>query len=221
MICIVAAMTTRQLSDLDHLLACVETALRTVAGHTVVGERPNPADKVAEPDLSAAERRHAARLMRVDHVGEVCAQALYQSQAMMAREPRNRDAMQQAAREENDHLAWCNARLIELQDHVSYLNPFWYLGSFSIGAVAGLLGDKWNLGFVAETERQVVRHLENHLTRLPATDVKSRVILEQMKTDEARHATVAIETGAAELPKPIKVLMQLTSRFMTRIAYWI
>ena len=159
--------------------------------------------------------------MRINHAGEICAQALYQGQALTAQLPNVRDKMEQAAAEENDHLAWTAGRLRELGAHTSYLNPLWYAGSFAIGAAAGLAGDKWSLGFVAETERQVIRHLEGHLARLAPQDAKSRAILEQMKDDEAHHATVAIEHGAAEFPEPVKQLMQLTSKFLTTAAYWL
>jgi ubiquinone biosynthesis monooxygenase Coq7 len=159
--------------------------------------------------------------MRVNHAGEVSAQALYQGQGLTARDPAVREAMAEAADEEVDHLAWCEERLDELRSHTSYLNPFWYLGSFSIGACAGLCGDRWSLGFVAETERQVVRHLESHLQQLPAADERSRRILAQMQEDEARHATTALEAGGAELPRPIRSLMQLCSRVMTTTAYYL
>ena len=183
-------------------------------------QRPNPAGQPAAADpLSETERAHAAGLMRVNHTGEVCAQALYQSQAVTARSETIRDAMERAAREEVDHLRWCEQRLTELDSHRSRLNPLWYAGSFAIGGLAGLAGDRWNLGFVAETERQVVRHLESHLRKLPAQDRRSRAIVEQMKIDEAEHATLAVEAGAAELPAPVKGLMRLTAKFMTTVAY--
>jgi ubiquinone biosynthesis monooxygenase Coq7 len=159
--------------------------------------------------------------MRINHSGEVAAQALYQGQALTARLPGVRDKMERAAEEENDHLVWCERRINELGSHKSYLNPFWYAGSFAIGALAGAAGDKWSLGFVAETERQVVRHLDEHLSRLPEHDQRSRAVLEQMKEDEGHHATVALEAGGAELPEPVKKLMSLTSRVMTRTAYWV
>jgi 3-demethoxyubiquinol 3-hydroxylase len=159
--------------------------------------------------------------MRVNHSGEVAAQALYQGQALTARLDQVRDKMTEAAQEENDHLAWTEARVRELGGHLSYLNPVWYLGSFLIGAAAGAAGDRWSLGFVAETEHQVVAHLDRHLARLPAQDARSRAILEQMRVDEARHATVALEAGAAALPEPVKRLMGLASQVMTRTAYWI
>ena len=159
--------------------------------------------------------------MRVNHVGEICAQALYQSQALTAKDPSLRAKMQSAADEEVDHLAWCEQRLEELGSRKSILNPVWYAGSFAIGAAAGIAGDKWNLGFVAETERQVVEHLESHLTVLPEQDRRSREVVEQMKQDEAEHARMAVGAGAAALPAPVKSLMKLASRVMTRTAYWL
>jgi len=214
-------MTSRQYSPVDHLLLQFDQALRTVCGKPHLTERPDPAAEVPEAELSPEQARHSAGLMRVNHVGEVCAQALYQGQALTARLPDVRQAMERAAQEENDHLDWCERRVHELGSHLSYLNPLWYAGSFAIGAAAGAAGDKWSLGFVAETERQVVRHLEDHLERLPPEDAKSRAILEQMKEDELRHATTAIEAGAAELPGPVKRLMTLASKVMTGTAYWI
>ena len=162
-----------------------------------------------------------ASLVYLLAAGEVCAQALYQGQALTAKLPNVREKMERAAQEENDHLAWCESRLKELGDHTSYLNPFWYAGSFAIGALAGLAGDKWSLGFVVETERQVVKHLDSHLQQLPPQDEKSRVILEQMKEDESRHATAALQAGGAELPTPVKKVMQATSKIMTRTTYHI
>ncbi len=159
--------------------------------------------------------------MRINHSGEVAAQGLYQGQALTARLPQVRDKMQRAAQEENDHLAWCEHRLKQMGTHTSYLNPLWYLGSVAIGAAAGIAGDKWSLGFVAETEHQVVRHLDEHLSRLPSQDGKSRAILEQMRVDEGQHATHALDGGGVPLPEPIRKVMSLTSKVMTRTAYWI
>jgi Ubiquinone biosynthesis protein COQ7 len=159
--------------------------------------------------------------MRVNHAGEICAQALYHGQAAVARNRDIQDSMERSAEEEYDHLAWCEKRLAELGERTSLLNPAWYGGSFSIGVLAGLAGDKWNLGFVAETERQVVKHLENHLRRLPARDDRSRAILIQMKEDEGHHGTIALEAGAAALPPPIQGLMKLASQIMTHTAYWL
>ncbi len=183
--------------------------------------RPNPANSIIRDELSEAEKAESAALMRVNHAGEVSAQALYQGQAITAKSPRVRETLLQSAREEVDHLTWCHERLSELGSHSSYLGPVWYCGSYSIGVIAGLLGDDWNLGFVAETERQVVRHLDSHLARLPKTDEKSRAILEQMRTDEGHHASMAIEQGARQLPESVKKMMTFCSRIMTGTAYHI
>lgn len=199
----------------------IDTGVRTLLGKPVVTERPNPGKAGAETELSHAERDLAGRLMRINHAGEVAAQGLYQGQALTARLPQVRTQMERAALEENDHLDWCESRAKALGTHVSCLNPLWYTGSMAIGALAGLAGDKWSLGFVAETEKQVVKHLHEHLQRLPETDTKSRAILEQMKEDEGHHATVALEAGGVELPYPIKKLMGVVSRVMTRTAFWI
>jgi ubiquinone biosynthesis monooxygenase Coq7 len=214
-------MTARQYSPLDRLVDTFDQALHTILGPTPAPSRPNPAAAHPEPDLTPAERELAGRLMRVNHAGEISAQALYQGQALTARLPTVRGKMEQAAIEENDHLAWTEERIYELGTHVSYLAPFWYAGSFAIGALAGVAGDKWSLGFVVETERQVIRHLEGHLAQLPAHDARDRAILEQMRDDEAHHATTALGAGAAELPPPVKQLMALTSKVMTGTAYWI
>lgn len=214
-------MTTRHYTPFDHLVMHVDTGLRTLFGRPAVTERANPADTVAETELSPAERRLSARLMRINHAGEVAAQGLYEGQSLTARLPEVRDKMQRAAQEENDHLAWCEQRVQELGTHTSYLGPLWYTGSVAIGALAGLAGDKWSLGFVAETEHQVIRHLEHHMERVAPQDGKTRAILAQMKEDEAHHATVALGAGGAPLPAPIKAFMGLTSRVMTRTAYWL
>ncbi|NNF96077.1 MAG: 2-polyprenyl-3-methyl-6-methoxy-1,4-benzoquinone monooxygenase, partial [Halobacteria archaeon] len=197
-------MKQRTYSPLDQLAMNMDQALRTVFGRPQVTERENPTKDSADVELDDAERQHVAGLMRINHVGEVCAQALYQGQALTAKLDNVRESMQRAAQEENDHLAWCEQRLDELHSHKSILNPFWYGASFAMGAAAGLAGDKWSLGFVAETEHQVVRHLDDHLAQLPEQDERSRAVLEQMKIDEGRHATVALEAGGAELPAPIK-----------------
>lgn len=212
-------MTTRHYSPLDQLILSFDQALRTVAGRPLVTDRPNPADGMAETDLSEAEREESARLMRINHAGEVAAQALYQGQALTARLDEVRERMEQAAREENDHLEWCEQRVQELGGRTSLLNPFWYLGSFAIGATAGAIGDKWSLGFVAETENQVIRHLEEHLQRISPRDDRSRAILEQMKEDEAHHGATAKAAGGADLPGPVRGLMQLMSKVMTTTAY--
>jgi ubiquinone biosynthesis monooxygenase Coq7 len=214
-------MNTRQYSPFDQLLMQVDKAVRTVFGAPPVTERTNPAETQPETELNADERRRVAGLMRVNHAGEVSAQALYQGQALTAKLPNVRDKMERAALEENDHLAWCEQRLKELDSHTSVINPLWYAGSFAIGALAGLAGDKWSLGFVVETEHQVVKHLQEHLGRLPTQDHKSRAILRQMEEDESHHATTALKAGGAELPPVVKQAMRLTSKVMTTTAYYI
>lgn len=182
---------------------------------------PESTETLEDTELNEQEKRASAGYMRVNHVGEICAQALYQSQALTASDPNLRAKMQSAAYEEIDHLAWCEQRLEELGSRKSVLNPIWYAGSFAIGAAAGIAGDKWNLGLVAETERQVVEHLESHLAVLPEQDHRSREVVEQMKQDESEHAKMAVDAGAAMLPAPVKSLMKLASRVMTRTAYWL
>lgn len=204
----------------DALILQFDRALRTVFA-PAMSRRPHPDDGLPEGELSETERRHAAGLMRVNHSGEVCAQALYQGQALTARNPDTARALREASDEETEHLAWCERRLTELGGHKSYLNPLWYTGSFFIGVLAGALGDRLNLGFLAETERQVEGHLDGHLRRLPEQDAKSRAIVEQMKADEIRHAETAIAHGGAELPLPVKLAMKLSSRVMTQAAYWV
>lgn len=211
----------RRYDFLDRLIIGLDQALGRVPAAAAAGRRPYPAEDLPEPALPETERRHAEGLMRVDHAGEIAAQALYHAQGIVAREVTVRNAMQRAADEEIDHLAWCERRLAELGGRTSLLGPFWYAGSFAIGAVAGLCGDRWSLGFVAETERQVVRHLEDHLQRLPAGDMRSREIVARMRDDESRHATAAVESGGAVLPGPVRDLMQLCSRVMTGTAYWV
>ncbi len=212
-------MSERNLSGIDRLILNLDQGVRTVFGRPKVTGRPNPADGVPDADLDERERRVAAGLMRVNHTGEVCAQALYQGQALTARLPEVRQRMEQASAEENDHLEWCETRLKELDSRTSLLNPLWYSGSFAIGAAAGLAGDRWSLGFVAETEHQVVDHLNGHLESLPESDARSRAIVEQMREDEGHHATVALEAGGARLPGPVRRLMALTSKLMTRTTY--
>ena len=209
---------TRTLSPLDRLLDSAQNALSTVAG-SPRAERANPAETIPDVVLDQAERRHAAGLMRINHVGEVCAQALYIGQAAVARDPATRAHLLEAAQEETDHLAWCADRLRELDSRPSLLNPLWYAGSYTIGALAGLRGDGWNLGFVVETERQVEAHLDEHLKTLPAADARSRAILEVMKEDEARHADHAEAAGAKVLPQPIPRLMAAASNLMKAVAY--
>lgn len=211
----------RDYSPIDRFLMRADTALRTIAGKPVVTQRDYPASNIEDCELSDAERNNVACLMRINHSGEVAAQALYQGQALTARLGKVREKLEQAALEENDHLAWTENRLNELGDRTSFLNPIWYAGSFAIGALAGAIGDKWNLGFLAETEHQVVRHLDEHLEKLPAKDQRSRAILEQMKVDEAKHATTALEHGGADLPMPVKKLMEAMSSVMTKSTYWI
>ncbi|HFB65552.1 MAG TPA: 2-polyprenyl-3-methyl-6-methoxy-1,4-benzoquinone monooxygenase [Aeromonadales bacterium] len=214
-------MTTANHSLVDQFCLAADTALRTLTGHARVTERPAPDKDIADVELSAEEKKHVAGLMRINHCGEVCAQALYQGQALTARLPEVRDKMDRAAMEENDHLAWCRKRVTTLGSKTSVLDPLFYAGSFAIGALAGLAGDKWSLGFVAETEKQVVKHLDEHLQALPQQDKKSHAILSVMKEDELHHATNALEAGGAELPQPIKQLMQLTSKLMTKTTYHI
>ena len=214
-------MTTRHYTPVDALLIQVDQALRTVFGQPVTTGRPNPAMTAPAAELQPVEQQEAGRLMRINHTGEVCAQALYQGQALTARLETVRDRMEQATIEENDHLVWCEERLKELGSHPSILNPLFYAGAFMIGAAAGKAGDRWSLGFVAETEHQVVEHLKAHLRRLPAQDQPSRAILEQMKEDEARHATQALEAGGTRLPLPVRALMKGVAKVMTGTTYWI
>jgi ubiquinone biosynthesis monooxygenase Coq7 len=204
--------------SVDRLIGEFDRALRAVAG-VAHATRPSPAAGVSEKETTDEERIHAAALMRVNHVGEVCAQALYQGQALTARDPVARQALEQAALEEEDHLAWSAERIRELGGRPSLLNPVWYAGAFAIGAVAGALGDRWNLAFLAETERQVEEHLGGHLEELPPEDARTRAVVEAMQADEARHRASAIELGAAELPEPVKRAMRLASRVMTTVAY--
>ena len=203
---------------IDDLILGFDRALRTLSGVAASG-RANPAANMPEPQLTADERRHAAGLMRVNHTGEVCAQALYQAQALTAREGAIRRRLAQAAREEEEHLAWTQQRLTELGARPSLVNPLWYAGSFAIGLAAGVTGDRTNLGFVVETERQVEEHLSGHMDRLPAGDVKSRAIVVAMRDDEMRHGAAARDAGAADLPWLARALMRGTARLMTVSAY--
>jgi ubiquinone biosynthesis monooxygenase Coq7 len=213
-------MSRTRFPDPDTLIVAFDRALRTLWSRPH-SSRPVPGNELPEPDLSDAERRHAAALMRVNHSGEVCAQALYQGQAMTARSDQARQVLEKAASEEMDHLAWTAQRIEALGGRTSLLNPFWYGASFAMGALSGLAGDGRNLGFLAETERQVEGHLEGHLDRLPALDEKSRAVVAQMKDDEARHARSAMDHGAVELPYPAKKAMAAVSRVMTRTTYWV
>lgn len=204
--------------NVDHFIIEADKVLRTLfASQSSV--RPHPEAGLPEAELSETERRHVAGLMRVNHSGEVCAQALYQGQALTSRDPAVRDALREAAHEEVEHLAWTEQRLRELGSHTSFLNPLWYVGSLTLGVVAGKLGDRWNLGFLAETEKQVTAHLESHLDRLPESDEKSAAIIRQMAIDETSHAHTAEALGAAQFPPVIKQLMQQTSRLMTSLSY--
>lgn len=211
-------MSIRHLSRLDRLLMAGEHALEAIAG-TPSAARPSPAVGIAEPELDDIERRHAAGLMRVNHTGEVCAQALYVGQAALARDADNREHLLRAAAEETDHLAWCAERLRQLHSRPSLLNPLWYAGSYAIGAAAALAGDPISLGFVMETERQVETHLAEHLQKLPPQDARSRAVLATMQADEIRHAEAAQQRGGVELPFPLPRLMQLSSMLMKAVAY--
>jgi ubiquinone biosynthesis monooxygenase Coq7 len=206
--------------NIDQLIVGFDKGLRTLFAPAQT-LREVPGVSLPDGSLDETQRRTSASLMRVNHTGEVCAQALYQGQALTVRHVSAKQALEQAAAEETEHLAWTERRIAELGGSKSVLNPLFYAGSFAIGAVSGLLGDKWNLGFLAETEQQVVRHLEGHLERLPAADQKSRAIVEQMRDDEARHATSAISHGGAELPGPVKAVMKASSKVMTETTYWL
>lgn len=207
--------------NIDSFISQFDLALRAVTGHSAAGKRPSPAEALPEAELGHADRREAGRLMRVNHCGEVCAQALYMGQALSSRDRRTADAMQEAAKEEQDHLAWCEARLKELDTPVSRLNPLFFGASFAAGYAAGLLGDKVNLGFVAATEEKVVEHLEAYIAKLPEQDERSRAILEQMKQDENQHRVSALGQGGRELPAPLKGAMTLLGRLMSRSTYWV
>lgn len=209
----------RHYSPIDRFLIHADTALRTIAGKPPATHRPYPAEEFGDIEMGENERKHVAALMRVNHAGEVSAQALYQGQSITARNQQVREKLEQAALEENDHLVWTGNRLRELGAGASLLDPLWYAGSFAIGAFAGALGDRWNLGFLAETEHQVVKHLDEHIDKLPQNDRRSLAILQQMKADEARHATTALDHGGGELPPAVKKLMQAMSKVMTRTAY--
>lgn len=203
---------------LDRAILEFDRALRAIAGiHQA--ERPNPAEGIAEADLEEAARAHSAALMRVNHVGEVCAQALYQGQALTARNPGTRESLERAAREEGDHLAWSMDRIRALGGRPSLLNPLWYAGSLALGVGAGLLGDRWNLAFLAETEHQVEEHLTGHLEKLSRDDAPTRAVVKAMRDDEARHRETAVSLGAAELPEPAKRAMRAMAKVMTTLAY--
>jgi len=208
------------LTNIDKLIIEFDKALRTLAA-TPVSARPTPGIALAEAELSDADKRHAAALMRINHCGEVCAQALYQGQALSCDDAAVTRALEQAAREETEHLAWTEQRVTELGGRLSLLNPLWYAGSLALGYTAGKFGTRWNLGFLAETERQVEAHLEGHLERLAPQDAKTRAIVVQMKQDESTHARTAYGLGAAELPEPVKRAMRLSARVMTQASYWV
>jgi len=218
----------RKLSRIDQLLKQSDQALRTVSGNTQHPQRPSPAQTIHKKNtadsanaLSEQKKKHIAALMRVNHTGEVCAQALYQGQAIFAKSTRVKTSMENAAAEEIDHLVWCEQRLSTLNSRVSYLNPIWYGLSFGLGAIAGAMGDRWSLGFVKETEDQVGKHLNEHLDQIPVEDQETRAILNQMQKDEAHHALNAKEQGARELPQTIKHAMRIVSKVMTRSTYYI
>ncbi|WP_295452258.1 2-polyprenyl-3-methyl-6-methoxy-1,4-benzoquinone monooxygenase [uncultured Thiodictyon sp.] len=214
-------MTNRHYTPVDRLIQNADLALRTLFGRPRGTDRPYPARALDEVALGEQERRHVAALMRINHTGEVCAQALYQGQALTAHLPETRQRMERSAREENDHLAWCAARIEELGDRRSLLNPLFYAGSFAIGAAAGWAGDRWSLGFVVATEHQVEDHLTDHLDQVPERDERTRSILEQMKLDEVHHAQVAKAAGGTELPGGLRTAMRLASGVMTRSVYWL
>jgi ubiquinone biosynthesis monooxygenase Coq7 len=215
----ICAMSAGQALDaVDRAIVELDRALRTIAGaHTA--RRPSPADAAPESDLDSEQRAHAAALMRVNHVGEVCAQALYQGQALTARNDAIKESLGRAAQEEEDHLAWSADRIRELGGRASLLNPLWYAGALAMGMAAGALGDRWNLAFLAETERQVEEHLGGHLARLAPQDARTRSVVEAMRADEARHRQTAVALGAAELPHAAKAAMRLLAKVMTTVAY--
>ena len=209
-------------TPLDFMIDNVDVALRSLfPPKERISNRESPAKNIEPTTLTSSQKKHTAGLMRVNHAGEICAQALYQGQALTAKNLVIRQQMQEAADEEIDHLAWCEQRLQELNSKPSLLNPIWYGGSLLLGLTAGLAGDKWSLGFVAETERQVTEHLKIHINKLLLDDKRTKVILEQMKTDEEQHAQTAINAGAAELPIPIKYLMSVVSKIMTKTSYYV
>ncbi|GAB4172108.1 MAG: 2-polyprenyl-3-methyl-6-methoxy-1,4-benzoquinone monooxygenase [Wenzhouxiangellaceae bacterium] len=212
-------MAHSALSLTDRLFTQLDQALRVTLAPAPATDRPSPAQELPEATLTPDQRRHAAGLMRINHTGEICAQALYAGQAVTARLPKVRAEMERAAAEEIDHLGWCAERLEALHSRPSLLNPFWYAGSFAIGALAGAAGDRWSLGFVEATERQVEAHLDSHLQQLPEADQRSRAVVDQMKVDEARHAELARSAGAATLPDPVQRLMGLAAALMKAVAY--
>lgn len=206
---------------LDKWISVFDTGLRTVHASAQAGRACPKPENTASTALTAEEKKHAAALMRINHVGEVCAQALYAGQALVSKEPAHVQALKQASQEEVDHLAWCEQRIAALGGRKSLLNPLWFAGSFSLGVTAGLLGERWNLGFLAETEHQVSAHLQSHLSLLPINDIESRAIVAQMKEDEESHAETATQLGGAALPASVKSAMRFASRVMTRTAYYV
>jgi 3-demethoxyubiquinol 3-hydroxylase len=214
-------MNSRRLSSIDGFLAQVDLALKTITSDNPVHNRPSPAKNTSEEMLTSEEKRQSAALMRVNHAGEVCAQALYQGQALTAKLTTVRHEMEHAANEEVDHLAWCRERVVQLGEQPSILNPLWYAMSFGLGAITGLVSDKLSLGFVAATEHQVCEHLSTHLQKLPSNDTKSRAIVEKMLEDEARHADSALKAGGVVFPSPAKSIMTTASKAMTKISYFI
>jgi ubiquinone biosynthesis monooxygenase Coq7 len=214
-------MIKKPYSFLDQICLQVDHALRVVHGIYPTTTQRDPTATIPEPTLSTEQKKHAAALMRVNHVGEICAQALYQGQAFTSRNEQIKQDMQHAAHQELEHLVWCSQRLKELYSHESYLNPLWYVGAFSLGALAGVLNDAWSLGFVVETERQVEKHLADHLEALPKDDLKSRAIVAQMKIDEAAHADAALAAGGKILPHWVQTIMRFQAKIMTTTAYWV
>jgi ubiquinone biosynthesis monooxygenase Coq7 len=217
----------KQYTQLDRFISQFDTTIKTLfGGIEAQATRPSPADNPndsldSDAALDNSERLQSARLMRVNHCGEICAQALYQGQALTAKNPTIKVLLNHSAEEEKDHLAWCEQRLTQLDSHTTYLGPFFYAGSFAIGVTAGALGDQWNLGFVGETEKQVEQHLASHLEKISTADLKSRAIIKQMQQDEINHGNTAMNAGGATLPKPIQAVMQLTSKAMTATTYWV
>lgn len=211
----------KQYSVLDRLCISFDHMIRALSNNSLHSGKPYPAEHVAEKELSPSQKKQAAGLMRVNHAGEICAQALYHGQALVSRHMATNEHFNRAAVEEGDHLKWCQTRLEELGSHPSYLNPLWYGGSLCIGMIAGMIGDPWSLGFVVETERQVIAHLEKHRRLLPAQDERSTAILQQMERDEAKHRDEAVTFGAKELPGPVKTMMSLVSKVMVKTSYWV
>ncbi len=211
---------TKNYSGLDRFIMTIDNGLRTLC-KKAVASRSSPAQHLSESTLPNELQKKSAALMRINHTGEVCAQALYYGQAIVANTSQLRTSLLNAAQEETDHLAWCEDRIVELNSRTSYLNPLWYLGSFSLGLICGAISDRWSLGFVVETERQVEQHLKEHLLELPRDDQKSRAILEKMCEEEAQHATVALGAGAMELPGVVKAMMRVMSKVMTKTTYYL